>query len=120
MMGIQATFQDKGEYLFVSLRGQWTETSARRVIEEIKSEADKYNRSRVLVNLMELLPPDLPFTRFTTGKYMAEVWASSLKVAAVWKQELLTQFAENAAVNRGVKLKAFTDEQQALQWLLQP
>jgi hypothetical protein len=86
------------------------------VIEEIK----KYNQSRVLVNLMEMLPPDLPFTRFTTGKDMAQVWGSSLKVAGVWKQEFITRFAENVAANRGTKLRAFTDEGQALQWLLQP
>lgn len=120
MPGIQATYQDRGEYLFASIRGQWTETSARRVIEEIKSEADKYNQSRVLVDLMDILPPDLPYTRFTTGIYAAQVWGSSLKVATVTRQEFITRFAENAAVNRGAKLRGFTDEKQALQWLLQP
>lgn len=54
MMGIQATYQDMGEYLFVSIRGEWTETSARQVIEEIKSEADKYYQTRVLLPLVSL------------------------------------------------------------------
>ena len=120
MTGMQATYQDMGEYLFVSIRGKWTVTSARRAIEEIKSEAEKYDQSRVLLNLMELLPPDLPYTRFTTGKDIAQVWGSSLKVAAVARQEFITRFAENVAVNRGAKFKVFADEKQALQWLLPP
>ena len=119
-MGIQATYQDMGQYLSVSIRGKWTEESARRVIEEIKSEAEKYNQSRVLLDLMEILPPDIPFTRFKTGIYIAQVWGSSLKVATVARQEFITRFTENVAANRGAKLKAFTDEEQALQWLLQP
>jgi len=53
---------------------------------------------------------------------MAQVLGSSLKVAGVCKQEFLTQFTENAAVNRGMKLRVFTDAfgKQALQWLLHP
>jgi len=51
-MGIQATYRDMGEYLLVSIRGQWTETSARRVIEEIKREAEKYHQNRVLPPLV--------------------------------------------------------------------
>jgi hypothetical protein len=118
-MDYQATYQNLSEYLFVAIRGQWTEKSARQVIEDIKREAETVHQTRVLLDLMDVLAPKLMFTRFTTGKDIAEVWGTALKVATVAKPEFTTRFTENVAVNRGTRIKAFTDETQALQWLLQ-
>ena len=116
-MALQATYQNMDGYLLVSVRGEWMDNPAMEIIKNIKSEAERAHQSRVLLNLMEMTPPPDMFSRFRAGEYMAQVWGPSLKVAVVWKQEYINQFAENVAVNRGARLRVFAAEDQALQWL---
>jgi hypothetical protein len=120
MMKFITTYENLDDYLLVSIRGEWTEYAAKEVIEEIQSKAKSYGKVRVLLNLMDMTPPRprQEIVRFMTGKYMAEFWGHSLKVAGVWKQEFINKFAENVAVNRGVRLAVFADEKEALKWLL--
>lgn len=59
------------------------------------------------------------FTRFLSGQEMARIWGHSLKVAAVWKAELINKFAENVAVNRGACFAVFSDQNADREWLMQ-
>ena len=117
-MAIQVVYHNKEEYLFVKIRGEWTDRAAKETIEDIKSETERYNQTRVLINMIDVLPPKQELTRYKTGDYMAQIWGHSLKVASVWKQEYSTKFAENVAVNRGAWFEGFSDENSAVQWLL--
>ena len=117
MNKFDTTYNNLDDYLLVSVSGQWTDYAVKEGIEEVKRKADSYGKTRVLLNLMNMTPPDGVMDRFRAGEYIAKIWGS-LRVAAVWKQEFITKFAENVAVNRGARFAVFADEKQALKWLL--
>ena len=117
MIKFDTTYTNLDDYLLVTISGQWTDYAAQDVIEEIKRQAESYGKAQVLLNLMNMAPPEGQMARFRAGEYIAKMWGA-LRVAAVWKQEFINKFAENVAVNRGASFAVFTDEKQALEWLL--
>ncbi|MBL7177823.1 MAG: STAS/SEC14 domain-containing protein [Desulfobacteraceae bacterium] len=118
-MTIEASFHSADGYLLASIRGKWTEDSVKEQIDNIKCEAERREQTRVLLDMREILPPQNGLTRFLSGKEMARVWGSFLKVAAIWKTEFITKFAEYTAMNRGADFAIFSDEKEAKEWLME-
>ncbi|MEQ8790947.1 MAG: hypothetical protein RIC55_32085 [Pirellulaceae bacterium] len=118
-MSIEVAYHDRPGYLFVEARGEWRLDDTRREIENIRREADRRGYTRLLVDSRELSAPDTEMTRFYTGEHIAEFWRRPLKVASLALPEIINNFAENVAVNRGAHYAVFTDEQAAIDWLLQ-
>lgn len=54
-----------------------------------------------------------------TGEYLAKVFHPLFKVAAFANPVYIIKFTENTAVNRGAIFQVFSDEQSAIQWLME-
>ena len=113
------SFHDRDGYLLVKVAAPWTETSAKHVIDEIKSEVTKQHHNRLLLDLTQWTEPDTEFTRFQSGKYLAKVFPPSFKIAAYTIPNVINRFGETTAINRGALFRIFPDEQSALQWLME-
>jgi hypothetical protein len=109
---------DRGDYLLVTVHGVWTEDFARKVIDTARAEAVNCDRRRILLDLLELSRPEREFTRYLSGKYLAEAMGSQFSIAAFGRPENITRYAETVAQNRGATLTVFTDQESALEWLL--
>ena len=53
------------------------------------------------------------------GRYAAEVFGSRYRIAGIGEKENITYYAEKVARNRGTLMRPFTDEQSAIDWLLE-
>jgi len=51
------------------------------------------------------------------GKFVASILPQTLKVAVVYRAELINKFFENVAVNRGANLVVLSDRASALRGL---
>lgn len=115
---MEVEFVLKETHIAAVVTGQWTTDRAKDGIEFIAEEARKHKVTRILIDLFKLTPPKGEMTRFYTGVHMAELWRYPLRVALIAPAEKYNRFAENVAVNRGANIKVFTDEQEAMNWLL--
>jgi len=106
-------------YLLVKVAAPWTAQTAKQAIDETKVEVTKHNFIHVLFDLTQWDKPDSEFTRFLSGKYLAQVFPPPFKIAAYASPNAINKFGENAAVNRGAWYRIFPDEQSAIQWLME-
>ena len=118
-MSIELSYRQEPSYLFVELSGTWTTDDAKRAIEAIRSEADKRGLTRLLIDCRKFSKPDTEMTRFFTGEHIALIWGHPFKSVGVVRPEIYNGFAETVAINRGANVKAFFEEEEALEWLLE-
>jgi hypothetical protein len=119
IVALQLTFQDRDDHLLIEGTGEWELGDVERKVEAVRQEAEERGYRRVLIDIRTVTPPPREIERFFVGERIAQVWGHSLKVAIVWRPEMLTMVGENAAVNRGANMKTFSDEDQAVHWLVQ-
>ena len=117
-MSIGLSYRQEPSFLFVELSGTWTTDDAKRAIEAIRGEADKRSLKRLLIDCRKFSKPDSEMTRFFTGEHIALIWARPFKSVGVLRPEIYNGFAETVALNRGANVKAFFEEEEALEWLL--
>lgn len=109
---------DESDYLLVTVEGEWTEASAHRIVDTIRDLTIGHGATRVLLDSRRLERPEREFTRYVFGKYAAEALGPRVRVAALGEPDNVTHYAETVALNRGAKLRVFTTEESALEWLL--
>jgi hypothetical protein len=106
------------DHVIVEAEGDWTEETARRIFDTARVAADENGVLRILLDMREVGRPDRPFTRYLSGKYMAEVMGRRYRVAALGQPDNITHYGETVARNRGGDMMAFSDEEAAMVWLL--
>lgn len=116
-MDLEIEYRIMPEYLAVIGRGTWTRSNGRKLIEAIREEAEKCQKNKILLDLVEFSPPDQEVTRFYNGVDFATILPPPFKVAIIGKKEMINRLGENAAVNRGAWIKVTSDENTALEWL---
>ena len=106
------------EYLRVTAKGTYGFGRTRRLIYVIRESSDGHQLPRVLVDLTGVTgrPPDID--RFEIGERLAQVFGSTHTLAIVAREESVNRLAETVALNRGVALRVFFTERDALTWLL--
>jgi len=111
------TFENRGTHLFVEI----TEPIAVKVlvsaIQEMADFCQRENLDKVLIDMRTVREAISIIDRYTLGVNVAKVIGSKISIAVVAPEALITRVAENAAVNRYGKLKAFSDMEKALEWL---
>ena len=113
--------------LWVSYSGDFSLLEAESTFLEILAGLEQHKLSKVLVDGRQLLGNPEPLERFYYGKYVAEAVAKAVngtrievpRFAYVLKKPLLDQnrLGETAAVNRGMRVKAFDSLKDGLWWL---
>ena len=116
---IEVSFQEKGNYLATELRGEFDLEALRESFTAIRDRAMQTETKLILIDAFGLSAPKTKFDRFRAGEAAAELLPLPMKVAALYRAELITKFAENTAVNRGAEVLVCSDRDIALQWLLE-
>jgi hypothetical protein len=115
---MEISFQKEGNYLLVKAQGVLNPDTVREGLEDLRERAMQAGVTRILINAKEVIAPKIEFHRYLFGESMAKLLPPPLKVAVLYKAELITKFSENTAVNRGADLYICSNEIEALEWLL--
>ena len=119
IMAIQTTFLEKAEYLIAEVSGQWEKYDAIKTIDTICNEANRRDKTRILIDIRHLIPPSSDLDYFYTGTYFAKLLCPPFKTATLWTMEDYSRFAEFVAVNYGAQVASFFEKDEALKWLLE-
>ena len=122
---IKTTVRVHPDYLEIGGIGMYSRAESLRVGEEAYREAARANRSAMLVDVREVkgrVPAILE--RFELGVRIAKHYLESeprTRLAVLGHEPMIhpDRFGELVARNRGADARVFTDEAQALDWLLE-
>ena len=106
------------EHLIVGVAGEWTEESFRRLIDTACDQATQLGLNRIFLDMRAVSRPDAAITRYLSGIYVAKTIGSRFRMAALGAPENVTRYGETVARNRGCNFRVFTDDNQAMGWLL--
>lgn len=117
-MALKLTHERLDDYLFVRLKGTWTEETAQQAIDDIAALAQTHGHTRVLVDALNFSEPTSELNRFLAGEHIAKMWRR-LRVAVIYPERLITGFTEDTAGNRGAYMTVFSDFASAERWLME-
>lgn len=106
-------------FVRINAEHSWTAERALEAITRAKVKAEQLGSKLIFFDLRAWNRPSSQMVRFDSGLLVAENLDPSYRIAALAKEEVVNYFAETVAVNRGARLKVFTDESEALSWLLE-
>jgi len=107
------------ELLHVITSGKWTLAGVFEFMEKVKILADENNKKKILVDSTSFDSPKNEMIRFHTGEKIAELFKYHYKIATISRAETINLFTEDVAVNRDVKFKVFTNQEDSIKWLLE-
>ena len=106
------------QYIRVTPKGDYTVNDIFPFLDQVKIEAVKSNRSKVLIDTSGFKGSMTDVDRFTAGKRIAELFGVRFKSVVILPEQNVTKMAELAAGNRGARLLVTASEAEALEWLL--
>ncbi len=115
---VQFTVTKHGDYTRIDFTGVLTLETAKEQVDWIKAESDREGCHKFLLDVRRVDSRLSTMDRFFLGEYIAQVFRYQIKVAVIYREELITRFGENTAVNRGANFRVEATEEAALQWLL--
>ena len=116
-MALTVTTQTCPEYLKVVVAGDWSLDGILKVIESLKAEADRAERSRLLVDLRGMEGNPQVVERYDAGRHIA-MFLLEYRMAVVAQAKHITHFAELVANNRGATMAVFISKEEAISWLI--
>jgi hypothetical protein len=121
-MGIQLQIEERNGYLAAKYTGAGTVEEGLRLFEFIAENCRRKNYSRLLIDCTGGRAEGAHFIdRYAIGERLQIFARYGVKVASLLTDEQIDprRFGEQVARNRGVDVRAFTDLQEAEEWLLQ-
>src|SRR5437762_8834439 len=113
--------------LWVTYSGDFSRSEVEHTFHEILDGLERHKLNKVLVDGTQILGHPKPLERFYYGKYASEAVAKAVnstkievpRFAYVLKKPVLdpNRLGETAAVNRGMRVKAFDNLKDGLWWL---
>lgn len=117
IQGLSLAMDGEGGFLSVTGRGSATLADFHAAIEAIAATAREEAQSCVLIDL-RAVQQSLAFSdHLMMGARIAERLAFARKVATVVPEQYRSGASEKAAQKTGLKLRAFTDRDEAQRWL---
>jgi hypothetical protein len=113
---------DRGTFLLVEFSGEFSVEAGKQCVDRMAEASVKHGRPKVLLDCRKMTGDLSVFTRFHVAEYGATKGHQLRQFALVGDKEVVLpdKFAETVAVNRGMNMKAFTDFDEAVLWLLRP
>jgi hypothetical protein len=110
------------QYIEFEFLGEFSPPAAMKVVDAMVATCVESECYRVLLDCRQMSGPLSVIDRFTVAEYGAQVILRRIKIAVVGRDDQVQEdrFFENAAVNRGLRLKVFTDADEAVGWLPGP
>jgi len=112
-----STCQNMGDYLFIDVDEPYSLKLFLSTIHEVADHCRKENLNRVLIDLRKMEGSPNVFDRYEVGIEIVKAWGARIKVAVIARPSILNRMTENTAVNRGAKLLATSEMEDALKWL---
>lgn len=117
-MAYQAETSVDPRYVEISATGQYSPLEMFEFISHCRSEADRHERDRVLIDCSELDIRISEVERFEGGQIFARLFGAEVKVGLLLPADQVTKMGEMAANNRGGRLIVTPSRSEALAWLL--
>ena len=110
-------FEDRPGYLVAHFSGEYSLAGMLRAIDRIAAESAARKASRVLIDVS--ITGDAPlYERLKYAEHAANVLHDLERCAAyAGPSQRVEEFTENAAQNRGLKLRVFREAEDAIRWL---
>jgi hypothetical protein len=107
------------EYIEVDFTGEFRAAAAMKVVDAMVGACVDADCPRILLDCRRMGGTMSVIDRYEVAEYGARVIPSRIKVAMLGRQDqiLPDRFFEAAAVSRGVHVRLFTREDEALRWL---
>ena len=90
---------DEGDHLVVEAAGNWTDATFRQIIDFARDGATARGITRILLDTRDLSQPDVAFTRYLAGLYIAQVMRPRFRVAAIGRPENVTHHGETVGIH---------------------
>lgn len=107
-------------YLRFRVQGPYYFEDFRLAVTSMRDACAQTGTRCALIDLRDVDGNMPDFDRFQIGQHFAETWGGGIKAAGLAPAEKINRFLENTAVNRQARLQIFTEEKDALEWLLKP
>lgn len=106
-------------YVEIRFTGSFSLTVARQVVDVMVAAGRKAGSSRLLLDCRAMVGPMSVTDRYEVAEYGARTIERHVTIAVLGRpdQILPDRFFENVAVSRGVRLRVFTDEDEAVTWI---
>ncbi len=111
------TCVNRGGYLHVEYFERYSLESILASIQEVSEHCKRDSLDKVFMDIRGVRGHISIVDRYELGKEIAKVIGPKIKVAAVAQMNLINYLMENSAVNRGAKIRVFTEIKKALEWL---
>lgn len=118
-MSYELTIVDGPDYLKLIATGDHSTNEMFAFIENIKAEAVRMRKNKVLVDSFGYSSQMTEADKFILGRHLATVFGPQLKVAIMLPAEHISKLGEMTAVNRGADLLVTSSETEAIRWLLE-
>jgi len=118
LKSMELSFKIEDDYLYAHVCGQWEIDTTQKALIEIQAKATEAKLTRILIDCLELSPPQSEMARYSAGETIATIFGPPYKVVVVIKAEIINKFAENVAINRGANFLVVDDLAVGLEWLL--
>jgi len=107
------------DYVVVRFSGAFSPAAGREVVDAMAKASQEQGLARILLDCREMSGDLTILGRFEVAEYGARVISRDTVVALVGREEdiLPDHFFESAAQSRGVRVKVFTNDQEAVAWL---
>ncbi len=124
LMKIRCEVELRPDYVLLTCSGLFSRAEAFRINDEAFEIAARESRRNILIDARQVrgrLPTI--FDRYEIGVNIARAWLDQLprvRVALIGHEPMIhpERFGEIVARNRGADTRVFTDEAEALTWLL--
>ncbi len=113
----QLSFHPRERYLLVRAKGPSDPLAAREVLAAIREKAMQGGFTRVLLDATAIAAPATASDRVLLGKAFVALIPARMRVAVLYKPEVLDKASERAAVSRGAQLLVCREIADALPWL---
>lgn len=117
-MAVQVTVEHRGTYSVIRLEGEPTLDEFLPVVQSLGEQSAGWPLRKVLVDLRGIRSLRAFTEHYAVGEAVARHWAHMQKIASVVPPDRLTRASEKVARQASVNLTVFTDEGEAMAWLL--
>ena len=124
-MSIEFTSRVLPAYIRLDCTGVYSQGDALQVFTQAFALAALHGRDAALIDARGIAPPEPSLMqRFDMAVHVAEMQQRQvprIRLAVIGNEPLVhpQRFAEVVATNRGANVRVFTDEPQAIGWLIQ-
>jgi hypothetical protein len=118
-MAIEFELEDQPQYLSVVIGGSWDRGELQRLIVALGAECRRRGYRRALADLRAVEGQFSDADRFFLALNLADQIVGKIRLAALFRVEMINKFGENTAVNRGAEFFVTSDRDEALSWLLE-